>query len=239
MYHLPYFEKFYQTVHVPGHIVLMVGYCDQEEVVYVHDNSKAEVQTIPYQELMLAWREGYSAGQARKNALFAIQFHTQVPNVPGIVYNGLKKRAECVLTPPVKILGIPGIRGLSADFGKWGNVLESSAYTEALKHFVMFTASVVPALPSQLAEFDTGIPDSHQGTRDAFAESLLQNLSEYGNTSWEKAADLLRKSGDLIGQMTGVITEYLLNHHYDLQEIPELLKQVADYEEEAFRIFLS
>ena len=52
MFHLPYQSKFYHRQHIPGHVVLMTGY--DEANIYVHDNSKAEVQIIPIAELELA-----------------------------------------------------------------------------------------------------------------------------------------------------------------------------------------
>ena len=45
MFYLPYHQNFYHTRHILGHVVLMVGY--DEINVYVHDNSKVGVQTIP------------------------------------------------------------------------------------------------------------------------------------------------------------------------------------------------
>ncbi|MDD5765900.1 MAG: BtrH N-terminal domain-containing protein [Candidatus Marinimicrobia bacterium] len=239
MYYLPYFEKYYRTVHIPGHVILMVGYCDEDEVVYVHENSKTEVQTVSYRDLMSAWCEGYMAGQAKKNALFAIQFNDRPSDAHEIVKTGLKKRAKMVLNPPVKFLGIPGMRLLSADFMNWEKEMNPATYIEALKHFVTFTSSVVPALPRRLSKFDSGIPDDHRAMRDKFADILTRNQSEYGNISWEKAADLFKKSGGLIGQITEMITEYILDNSRSLKEIPGLLGQSADYEEEAFTAFLS
>lgn len=69
MFHLPYQSKFYHKLHIPGHVVLMIGY--DEANVYVHDNSKTEVQTIPIAELELAWAEDY-IGISKKNAYFGI-----------------------------------------------------------------------------------------------------------------------------------------------------------------------
>ena len=43
MFYLPYQSKFYHRQHIPGHVVLMIGY--DETNVYVHDNSKAERRT--------------------------------------------------------------------------------------------------------------------------------------------------------------------------------------------------
>lgn len=234
MYHLPYHDSFYQTLHIPGHVILMVGYSDKEEVIYVHDNSRSEVQVVPYKDLILAWRADYPEGEAKKNTLFAIQYNDQPAEAKEIIHNGLKKRAELALNPPVRFLRISGIRMLSTDFLNWEKELDATQYTEVLKNVVMFTASVIPGLPPKLTEFNTGIPDSHQAARDKFADILVQSRSEYGNISWERAASLFRKSGNLIGQMTEIITEYIIDNRQNMKEIPGLLNQIADYEEEAF-----
>ena len=50
-------------------LALMVGY--DEKNVYVHDNSKIGVQTIPVDDLRLAWANDY-IGISKRNAYFGI-----------------------------------------------------------------------------------------------------------------------------------------------------------------------
>ena len=50
MYYLHYYPELYREQHVPIHYVLVVGYDDEEQVVFVHDCSHRNVQKIPYDE---------------------------------------------------------------------------------------------------------------------------------------------------------------------------------------------
>ena len=56
------------SLHILGHVVLMTGY--DETNVYVHDNSKTEVQIIPIAELELAWAEEPQKNHFRHCCLF-------------------------------------------------------------------------------------------------------------------------------------------------------------------------
>ncbi|WP_368487956.1 BtrH N-terminal domain-containing protein [Clostridium sp. BJN0013] len=71
MYHLEYQEKFYHKMHIPGHVILMVGY--DENYIYIHDNSKEKIQRVCYDDLRLAWENDY-IGISKKNAYFGIEF---------------------------------------------------------------------------------------------------------------------------------------------------------------------
>ena len=48
MYYLDYYPKMYQKIHVPIHYVLMVGYDDDKQCVYVLDCGKPDMQTLSY-----------------------------------------------------------------------------------------------------------------------------------------------------------------------------------------------
>lgn len=45
----------YKKQRIPIHYVLVVGYDDEEQVVFVHDCSHENVQKIPYDELRNLW----------------------------------------------------------------------------------------------------------------------------------------------------------------------------------------
>lgn len=237
MYHLPYLEKYYHHIQIPGHIILMVGYSEEKQAVYIYDNSRADIQSIPYTDLMLAWGEDYP-GQSRKNALFALRLNEQLPDIDEIIQNGLKKRAEAVLNPPVKNFGIPGIRKLSSEFWQWEKDMDSYTLLNAYKHFVTYTGSVVPALPERISRFNSGIADPHHGARDTFARTLIEHKDKFGTSSWDKAAALLEKSGNIIETINEILTDRIIGIKSNLENIPHLLKQVAEYEEEAFGMFL-
>ena len=74
MFYLPYQQKFYQKQHILGHVVLMVGYDDEN--AYIHDNSKEGVQPVPLSNLEQAWAKSY-IGISKKNTYFEIDSKCQ------------------------------------------------------------------------------------------------------------------------------------------------------------------
>ncbi len=53
-----------------------------------------------------------------------------------------------------------------------------------------------------------------------------------------KASELFSKSGLVIQEMTDIITEYLLKERKELDELPYKIRQIADFEEEAYKWIL-
>jgi hypothetical protein len=141
MYHLPYQEKFYQKIHITGHIVLMVGYDDKK--VYVHDNSKPGIQTIPNDDLRLAWVEGY-AGFCKRNTYFGIEFSDTILNDKAVIEAGLKGMAKRFLEPPVGFMGTKGLTKIIKELSLWTNMYNSDTLKAIYKHFIIFTGSVLP-----------------------------------------------------------------------------------------------
>ena len=50
MYYLHYYPELYQKQHVPIHYVLVVGYDDDKQEVYIQDCSQEGIQKISYTE---------------------------------------------------------------------------------------------------------------------------------------------------------------------------------------------
>ena len=235
MYHLPYFQHFYHQVHIPEHFVLVIGYDD--EAVWVQDNSRQEVQRVPYSDLEKAWDVNLP-GRGKKNTFYAFQFQDRIAGIPEIVQRSLPKRAAEVLNPPVGFMGIPGMRKLAREFAGWQAELTSAQLDQSLQHLVTFTCSVVPMLPARLLPYPVDIRDSHAATRDRFAGLLEDLASEYRRPRWKTAARHFRTSGEQISRITDRVCDYLLHESADMGEIPALLGSCADEEERGFRLLL-
>jgi hypothetical protein len=137
----------------------------------------------------------------------------------------------------VKFLGIPGIRKLIKEFPLWDEKLGQN-YKPSLMHLVEYTG-FPPSLPSRIL-LQQGIdvedtPDNHQAARDVLANLLAELSNEYIEPTWLKASVLFAKSGELLSEMTDNVTNYLLTDIRDhLLYVPELLKEVANLEEQAY-----
>ncbi len=116
MYHLPYQRKFYHECHIPGHIVLMVGY--DEKNVYVHDNSKIGVQTVPVDDLRLAWANDY-IGISKRNAYFGIDMKSPNHDISHIIQQGISCNANLYLNAPLGFIGQKGISKFIKEFPSW------------------------------------------------------------------------------------------------------------------------
>jgi hypothetical protein len=233
MYHLPYHEKFYHNFHVPIHYVLMVGYDDEQEAVLVHDCDRAEIQKIPYQDLQLAWNVNVP-GLSKKNTLFTLEFDGQTADVATIVHEGLRKKANFMLEPPVSMFGIKGIRKLARELLHWSEELSEEQFDASLRHLVEYTG-FPPAPPNRLTGY-TVAPDNHTGARDGFANLLTWLAKDYNRPVWAKAAVLFEQSGQTLEEMTDVIVDFILGECDTLESVSRLVAQVANLEEQAYTI---
>ncbi|SKC73340.1 Butirosin biosynthesis protein H, N-terminal [Maledivibacter halophilus] len=236
MYHLPYQEKFYQKIHIPGHIVLMVGYDDNE--VYIYDNSKIGIQIIPNNDLRLAWEDGY-AGFSRKNSYFGIEFSDIVMSDKKVIQAGLKGMAKRFLKPKLGFMGTKGLTKLIKEFSLWRNMYNKDILKDIYMHFIKFTGSVLPELPKQLNKMNSGINNPHRGTRDLMSKALITYSSQYGNENWEKASILFERSGNIIEQVSNYMIKDVLNDDFsNMSKYIELFYAIQNYEVKAFNLLL-
>lgn len=236
MYHLSYQEKFYHKIHIHGHIILMVGYDDNN--VYIHDNSKAGIQIISNDDLKLAWSTGYP-GFSKKNTCFGIEFSNEMLNNKKVIEAGLKGMAKRFLDPPVSFMGNKGLTRIIKEFSSWSSIYSEDILKAIYIHFITYTGSVLPEIPKKLNKMNSGIDNPHRGSRDLIARALRAYANQYGNDSWQEASTLFERSGKVIEEITIYMTEDVLNNDFnDTYKYIELFKAMKNYEAEAFRNFL-
>ena len=234
MYHIPYFKGIYHRFHIPYHYVLMVGYDLDKEIIYVRDNSRAETMTIPLYDLKEAWNVNYP-GLGKKNSYAVIGFNRQPSDLETILRRGLKKRALWMLNPPVRFMGLSGLRLLAGDFPGWDEQMAPDTFKACLEHLVMATCSKVPNPPARLMPGPDNIHDPHQAVRDRFSNMLDKYGGEFHEPNWRQAAEHLRNSGNLIGLLTDRVVDFILGDQQAFHAAAGLLPQIADQEELAFQ----
>lgn len=79
MYHLHYYPDIYRKLHIPIHYVLVVGYDDEGQVVFVHDCSHESIQEIPYDEFEQSLNVNVP-GMSRKNTIRAFTLPEEIPS---------------------------------------------------------------------------------------------------------------------------------------------------------------
>jgi len=232
MYHLPYYEKFYHNFHVPIHHVLMVGYDDAREAVLVLDCDRPDVQAIPYADLEPAW-DVTIPGMGKRNTFYTFEFNGQVADVETIARKGLLKRASEMLEPPASLFGIKGMHKLARELPRWPQELDAKQLDISLRHLAEFTG-VPPIPPNRLTGYDA--PDDHTAGRVIFAGLLRQLAADDAMPAWAESADIFEQSGQALAEMTDAVVDYLLGKSGTLEPASGLIAEIADLEEQAFRV---
>jgi hypothetical protein len=147
------------------------------------------------------------------------------------VYQGLRKKAELMLAPPVSMFGIKGMRKLARELPRWPEELNAEQLDGALRNMVEFTG-FPPALPNRLTGYDA--PDNHAAGRDGFAALLTQLAGPYDRPAWKEAAALFEQSGQVLERMTNAAVDFILGEADTLEPVAELIAETANLEERAY-----
>lgn len=251
MFHLRYYPKLYHRHHIPHHFVTLVGYDEAGGAALVQDNGASEVQTLPLEELRLAWNVSVP-GLGKKNSFHSFEFGGRIAAADEIAAVGLRKRARLFLESPAGFMGLRGMRKASAEFPHWRRELGEAQCIESLRYLATFSCSVVPNPPQRLLSYPLGYEDPHRGIRDRFSGELAALAGRLDRPAWDKAADLFRESGALIGTLTEVATEAILGETGAVNGVAGvasgidvfegaaagLMDRIADIEERAFGLLL-
>jgi len=213
MYYLHYYPELYMKQHVPIHYVLVVGYDDVEECVFVHDCSYEDVQKIPYNEFEKSMNVNVP-GMSKKNTIRAFTLPEKIPSEFEVGKKGFSYKAERFLNPPVRLFGIPAMRRLADEIFDWND-------KKCFEHMVIY-ATTPPLLPKTFEK-------SH-GMRFWQADVLKKMGERYGISSWTEASMLFRESGDKIMKLCGAALRQEKEH------ISEILMEIADLEEQAYKM---
>ncbi len=229
MYHLPY-VKFYHQFHIPIHYVLMVGYDDEREGVWVQDCDRTTAQWVPYADLEAAWNTNVP-GLSQKNTFFVFDFDGALPDPEAIARRALRKQATFMLQPPARNFGLSGMRKLARELPHWPAELPPEQLDASLRQVAEY-AGMPPTLPNRLTGHDA--PNNHRGGRDGFAALLLRLEADFGIPGCTGAATCFEASGEVIAALTEAITDYLLGESSTLGTTAPLLERIADLEERGY-----
>ena len=213
MYYLHYYPELYKREHIPIHYLLVTGYDDEKQVVYVHDCSFNGLQQISFVEFEASLNVNVS-GMSRKNTYRIFRLPQKMPSELEVAGKGLAYKAGRMLKPPVSMLGIPAMRKLAKEITTWE---DKACYN----HMVAYAGLTPPLIAEDLSHND--------GLRFEQARVLKALGQKYHNTEWSKASNLFTKSGELIIELCEKALDY------DGNACSELLNRIADIEEEAYR----
>ena len=223
MFYLEYHE-FFNKKHAFPHFVLVVGYDDNARKIFLYDCDLMDLQKLSYENLKIAWEKG-EPGYIKKNAVITFSVPYKPLSFDESVKAGLILKASQMLNPPIKNLGVPGIRKLAVEFPDWEKFLNSEEYKMALENMAKY-ANSPPTLSRGFNDFT--------GKREDFSKLL----KELGTITHEKLllslSESFSASGKLIRETSLIILDRLEGKSDRRKFIPQLLMRVADIEEEAY-----
>jgi len=215
MYHLHYFPHIYQKIHVPIHYVLIVGYDDEEKLVFVQDCCCKDTQRVSYAEFKQSLNVS-TPGMSRKNTFRAFALPEKIPSELEVAKKGFRFKAEKFLKPPVSLFGVPAMHKAAKAILEWAD-------PRCFEHMVAY-ATTPPMLPRTY--------ENSNGMRFRQAAVLEALGRKYNVDCWVKAATMFKKSGELIIALCEAAVKQ------NKKTVSDMLLAVAEIEEKAYTLLL-
>lgn len=231
MYYLPYYSKLYHKAHIPFHYVLMVGYDDEAQCIYLLDCGREEVLVLSYHELGEALNCSYE-GLSKPNTICTIRMNTTKDKY-SIAKEALAAKGKGFLNPPVGFLGRRGFEKFIHELPKMKTELTKEEYHGVLKNIVMFFGTV-PTIPNVLIGITEPDQVSYHGGFDKMSRILFEMGGEYGNNQWIETARQFNQGAVLISEITDIILDYLTEQEDNMKELPKLFTMVMDIVTDGF-----
>jgi hypothetical protein len=213
MYYLRYYPDLYKRLHVPIHYVLVVGYDDEERVVFLHDCGHKGVQRVPYDEFEKSLDVSVP-GMSKRNTIRRFALPETMPSEFEVAKKGFSYKAERFLNPPVKLFGIPAMHKLADEILEWDD-------RKCFEHMVTY-ATTPPLLPKTF--------ENSHGMRLWQADVLKVLGTKYSVNVWTEASTLFRQSGEKIKRLCEAALKQ------NRQKASDILMEIADVEEHAYRL---
>lgn len=213
MYYLHYYKNLYKKQHVPIHYILVVGYDDAKQVVYVQDCTYKGIKEVSYKEFEKALDVNVP-GMSKKNTIRIFVMPEKLPGELEIAKKGLNLRAEKMLNPPVNLFGIPAMRKLSKEILNWKD-------KGCFNHLIMY-ATTPPHIPKNF--------NNSNGMRFWKADIMQELGKKYNISDWVRASELFRQSGEIIIDICKAAMKQ------NRQLISDLIFKAAGIEEDAYRL---
>lgn len=122
VFHLPYFPKEYRF-HFNAHNITVIG--KEDNLYYVSDPVMEKVETLTYEELR---RVRFARGTyPPRGRMYYIDQVSGNPDIPSAIIKGIRKTAKDMLTIPLPMFGVDGIRYLARNLRKWPEKLGEKA----------------------------------------------------------------------------------------------------------------
>lgn len=115
LYYLPQYGN---SVHFPGHAIVVCGYQD-EDTALVADTNFPELVPVPLADLAAAMRSKLALLPLQNNWLALASL--ELPDLAPALRTALAANATAMLRPPADSLGLAGMQQAAAQLRKWGD----------------------------------------------------------------------------------------------------------------------
>lgn len=231
MYYLPYFSKLYHGEHIPFHYVLMVGYDDDTQCIYLLDCGRKEVRTLPCDELREAWNCSYP-GLSKPNTVCTVRMNS-TKNKYQIAKEALAKKREMFLNPSVGFVGRKGLQKFIYELPQLKSELTKEDYDRILVNMLTFFGTV-PTVPNALRGINEPDKVSFGGGFDKMSRVLNDLGREYGNKAWLEAAGRFDEGAVTISEITNIIVAYLTEKNDKTDKLQGLFTKVMEIMTDGF-----
>ena len=206
MFYLPYFENLYQKEHIPFHYVLMVGYNDKNQSIYLYDCGRLELISLSYDMLKKAMNCNYS-GLSKENTVCTIRMNEKRNKIQ-IAKDALSIKKNSFLNPEAGFIGYKGFQKFINEIPTLREDIGKEEYDKILTNMVMFFGEV-PTIPNEIKGINK--PDSieFKGRFDKIGDILVYLGEETKDDSWIKSSKYFYKCGQIISKISDIIIEYL------------------------------
>lgn len=225
MFYLPYFEKLYQKEHIPFHYVLMVGYDDVKQSIYLYDCGRLELMSLSYINLCNAMNCSYP-GLSKENTVCTIRM-TEARNKTQIAKEALSRKKALFLNPPTGFLGYKGFEKFICELPRWKDEIGKEEYVKILTNMVEFFGTV-PTVPNAIKRIDEPDFIEFKGGFDKMSRMLRYMGEETKNDYWIKSAVFFDEGAAAVKRISDIIINYLTDKKDNTDLLPKLFAEVLE-----------
>lgn len=118
-----------------GHMVVLVGYDEEKGEAYVTDVDDERIRKEPKDALQITSLQSLAEARSSKlkpfppkNAWFVFSFPQKLILLDEAIKTAIKRNVEVFLYPPIKTLGIRGVRHFAEQIVGWPGIISGSVY---------------------------------------------------------------------------------------------------------------
>jgi len=246
MFYLDYWRD--KTGHFGGHAIVLAGYDEERGEAYVTDVHNEKIEAKRREDGLFA-TSLESLAEARsstfkpfppRNAWVTFAFPKELVPLEKAIKIAIKINAERFLNPPIKNLGIKGMRHFANQVIKWPDIIHGTVYDP-----IQFKAQI-PMLRLTLFLAYAFMEEAGTGGglfRRIYSRFLREASHTLHTEILEKASNLMMKSADIWTEIANILLAASEAQQDKVKDIlakaQPKITECAEIEEKAFKLLAS